>query len=103
MLQTLNLAARFLNLRLRLFLPRDKGGTLVLTQFDNLGKFANALFERSQLQFVGRSQLFVGRERHFTFRQRRIRRVALLPQIFQLLGERDHLRLRVAFARFEFV
>ena len=48
------------------------------------------------------SKLFLRRQRHLAFRERGIRGVALLAQIFQFARERGDLFLAGAFARFQF-
>ena len=64
---------------LRLMNERD----FVAALLHQLREFANALFQRLLLLPERRAKLFLGREGHFAFGQRRVRRIALLPQIFQ--------------------
>src|ERR1035437_7745013 len=99
----LNLAARFLNLGLGLFLARNERGTFALALLDDLREFADALLQRRALLAERRRQLLVRRERDLAFGQRRVRHVARLPEIFQFFGQRGNLLLSGAFTRYEFV
>ena len=101
MLQTLNLAARILNFGLCLLLPGNERGTFIFALLDNLREFADALFERGDLLLKRRRQLFVRREGDLALGQRGVRRIARLPEIFQLGGKRNDRFLSDAFAGFE--
>ena len=102
-LQFFNLPARFHDFRFRQFLARNERRTFAFALPDDLGQFLNPLRERLLLLAERSCQLFIRRERDFTFGQRGVRNVALLPQTFQFSRERNDLFLRAALGRFKFV
>ena len=102
-LQPLNLRARILDFRLRLLLFGNKRRTLVFSLLNDLREFADALFQCRHLLLERRRQLLIRRERHLAFGQRRIRLIAVRAQIFEFVGQRDNLLLRVALTCFQVV
>ena len=75
-LQLLDQAARFLDLRLGLLLAAHEGGKLAAPLLDDLGQLAHALFEGLPLLLEGRAHLLLRRQRHAAFGQAAVGRVA---------------------------